>query len=72
LRRFRESVLITAFFPFPEKFLKALAEEIQAVPLRISFIILNPPQAVETYEIKFDGNKQPCVSGHYGVALTYS
>jgi len=30
------------------------------------------PQAVETYEVKFDGKKLPCMSDHYGVAVTYS
>ncbi|CZQ98583.1 endonuclease/exonuclease/phosphatase [Trichococcus palustris] len=41
-------------------------------PLRIDYIFSNREQAVAKYEIKFDGNKQPCVSDHYGVAVTYS
>ncbi|CZQ98594.1 endonuclease/exonuclease/phosphatase [Trichococcus palustris] len=42
------------------------------LPLRIDYIFSNRPQAAARYEIKFDGNKQPCVSDHYGVAVTYS
>lgn len=41
------------------------------LPLRIDYIFSNQPQAAETYEIKFDGKNQPCVSDHYGVAVTY-
>lgn len=41
-------------------------------PLRIDYIFSNRAQAVEAYAIKFDGNKLPCVSDHYGVAVTYS
>lgn len=41
------------------------------VPLRIDYIFSDQPQAVETYEVKFDGKKLPCVSDHYGVAVTY-
>jgi len=41
------------------------------IPLRIDYIFSNRPQAVETYEVKFDGKKLPCVSDHYGVAVTY-
>ena len=42
------------------------------VPLRIDYIFSDQPQAVETYEVKFDGKKLPCVSDHYGVAVTYA
>ncbi|PTQ85448.1 maltose 6'-phosphate phosphatase [Trichococcus patagoniensis] len=42
------------------------------VPLRIDYIFSDRPQAVETYEVKFDGNKLACVSDHYGVAVTYA
>ncbi|WP_434351605.1 endonuclease/exonuclease/phosphatase family protein [Trichococcus flocculiformis] len=40
--------------------------------LRIDYIFSDQPQAVETYEVKFDGKKLPIVSDHYGVAVTYS
>lgn len=42
------------------------------VPLRIDYIFSDQPQAVETYEVKFDGKKLPIVSDHYGVAVTYA
>lgn len=42
------------------------------VPLRIDYIFSDQPQTVETYEVKFDGNKLPIVSDHYGVAVTYA
>ncbi|MGB7472584.1 endonuclease/exonuclease/phosphatase family protein [Trichococcus sp.] len=42
------------------------------VPLRIDYIFSDQPQAVETYEVKFDGKKLACVSDHYGVAVTYA
>ena len=42
------------------------------VSLRIDYIFSDQPQAVETYEVKFDGKKLPCVSDHYGVAVTYA
>ncbi len=41
------------------------------VPLRIDYIFSDRPQAVEMYEVKFDGKKLACVSDHYGVAVTY-
>lgn len=41
------------------------------LPLRIDYIFSDQPQAVETYEVKFDGKKLPIVSDHYGVAVTY-
>lgn len=40
--------------------------------LRIDYIFSDQPQAVETYEVKFDGKKLPIVSDHYGVAVTYA
>ena len=42
------------------------------VPLGIDYIFSNPPHAIETYEVKFDGTKLPFVSNHYGDAVTYS
>ncbi|WP_106450113.1 endonuclease/exonuclease/phosphatase family protein [Trichococcus alkaliphilus] len=42
------------------------------LPLRIDYTFSDQPQAVEKYEVKFDGKKLPCVSDHYGVAVTYA
>ena len=42
------------------------------VRLRIDYLFSDQPQAVESYEVKFDGKKLTIVSDHYGVAVTYS
>ncbi|MFZ2506328.1 MAG: hypothetical protein WAX03_08905 [Trichococcus flocculiformis] len=41
------------------------------VPSRSDYIFSDQPQVVETSEVKFDGKKFPCISDHYGVAVTY-